>query len=72
MMGQQGYQLKIKHKTKEQFQSSTILSCYIWMLKNDKVDLNLLEIFAATKNKYIIKNGCKLRNAEMIKIFKVK
>ena len=40
---------------------ATTLSQYIWKLKNNNVNFKIKwEILSRTKNKYNLKNGCKL------------
>ena len=56
----------------EKHSNMTTLTQYIWKLKNNKVNLKIQwEILTRTKNKYSLKNGCKLCNAKKIKILKV-
>ena len=65
-----------KHKYSfkhEKHKNTTTLSQYIWKLKNSEVNFKIQwEILTRTKNKYSLKNGCKLCNAEKIEILKVK
>ena len=59
-----------KHKYSfkhEKHRNATTLSQYIWKLKNNKVNFKIQwEILTRTKNKYNLKNECKLCNAEKI------
>ena len=65
-----------KHKYSfrhEKNSNATTLSQHIWKLKNNNVNFKIKwEILSRTKNKYNLKNGCKLCNAEKIEILNVK
>ena len=65
---------KHKHSFRhEKNSNATTLSQYIWKLKNNNVNFKIKwEILSRTKNKYNLKNGCKLCNAEKIEILNVK
>ena len=65
-----------KHKYSfkhEKHGNATTLSQHIWKLKNNKVNFKIYwEILTRTKNKYSLKNGCKLCNAEKVEILNIK
>ena len=49
----------------EKHSNSTTLSQHSWELKNNNINIKIQwEILSRTKNKYNLKNGCKLCNAE--------
>ena len=65
---------KHKHSFRhEKHSNATTLSQNIWKLKNNNINFKIQwEILFRTKNKYNLKNGCKLCNAEKIEILNVK
>ena len=65
---------KYKHSFRhEKHSNATTLSQYIWKLKNNNVNFKIQwETLSKTKNKYNLKNGCKLCNVEKIEILNVK
>ena len=64
---------KHKYIFKHEKHKNTQLYQYSWKLKNNEVNFKIQwEILTRTKNKYSLKNGCKLCNAEKIETLKVK